>query len=152
MRTTSLIDQLFIKAKRIRNIEDKKVNKVGESIEDEFVGIVNYCLITLIVLNDLQDDAESQITSKKLLEFYNKQVTITRDLMLIKNHDYGEAWRDMRISTFTDMILARLLRIKEIEDNGGKTSVSEGIDSNLRDMMNYAIFALIRINENNIKK
>lgn len=146
LRLPSITDQIFIKAQRIRSLEEKGESKVGEGIEPEFMGIINYCIIGLIQL-ELNGDAEVEIPADKLLGLYNKEVQITKDLMEAKNHDYGEAWREMRPSTFTDLILMKLLRTKQIEDNKGKTIISEGIDANLRDMINYSIFALIRLKE-----
>ena len=148
LRARSITDQLYIKAKRIRTIDETGVQKVGDSIEDEFIGCVNYSIIGLIQFElegnkniPLELDAE---LAEKYFDQYYKEI---KDLMLAKNHDYGEAWRDMRISSYTDMILARLHRIKQIEDNEGQTSVSEGIDANYKDITNYAIFALIKIDE-----
>lgn len=146
LRTSSLTDQIFIKAQRIRTLEEKGVNKVGEGIEDEFIGILNYAVMALIQM-ELPAHEELEMAPDKALEFYNTQVENTKDLMMKKNHDYGEAWRDMRVSSFTDLILMKLLRIKQIEDNQGKTTVSEGIDSGYRDIINYAVFALIKMNE-----
>lgn len=144
LRPRSITDQIFIKAQRIRSIEEKGENKVGESIESEFIGIVNYCIIGLVQLQ-LWEDAEKPIGEQELLSMYDEETEATFRLMLNKNHDYGEAWREMRVSTFTDLILMKILRTRQIEDNKGQTLVSEGIDANYRDMMNYAIFALIRL-------
>ena len=145
LRLSSLTDQIFIKAQRIRSIEIKGSQKVGEDIRKEFVWIVNYSIIALIQLQkgiaeqpDL-NNSEVQILYEK---YYNK----SKDLMISKNHDYGEAWREMRVSSLTDLILQKLLRVKQIEDNQGKTLISEGIDANYFDMINYAIFALIKLN------
>ena len=117
-----------------------------EGIEPEFVGIVNYCIMALIQL-DLPEDAPQEMDPAEVVDLYDKYVTATRDLMLAKNHDYGEAWRDMRVGSFTDLILMKLLRVKQIEGNAGHTLVSEGIDANYQDMLNYAVFALIKIEE-----
>jgi hypothetical protein len=144
LRPSSLTDQIFIKASRIRSLEEKKVNRVGESIYDEYIGIVNYCIITIIQLKFSEDD-RMEIPSEEMLTLYDKEVIITKDLMNAKNHDYGEAWREMKISTFTDLILMKILRIRQIDENQGKTLVSEGVIANYRDMMNYAIFALIQL-------
>lgn len=145
LRPKSITDQIFIKAQRIRSIEEKKENKVGESIENEFVGIVNYCIIALIQLElDAEDAMEMNPT--KVLKSYDTKAEMCKQLMMDKNHDYGEAWRDMRVSTYTDLILTKILRTKQIEDNQGETLISEGIDANYSDMLNYSIFALIRIN------
>ncbi len=144
MRVSSLMDQIFIKAQRIRTIEENAVKKVNEDERTEFIGIVNYCIIALIQL-ELKDLSETNLPLTQLETLYNKQVTEVKALMEEKNHDYGEAWRDMRVSTFTDMILMRLLRIRQIEEAKGQTIMSEGIDANIRDMMNYAVFALIHL-------
>ncbi len=144
MRNSSIMDQIFIKAKRIRTIEEKGAMKVNEGIESEFMGIVNYCIIALIQ-SELKNSEEMNLTLPLLEQLYDKQVRETKSLMEEKNHDYGEAWRDMRVSTFTDMLLMRLLRIKEIEEAQGKTIMSEGIDANIRDMINYSVFALIQL-------
>lgn len=144
LRPSSLADQIFIKASRIRSLEEKGVNKVGEPIEDEYVGIVNYCIITMIQLK-FSDDDRMEIPADEMLNLYDREVQITKDLMNDKNHDYGEAWREMKVSTFTDLILMKLLRVRQIDDNDGKTLVSEGVVANYRDMMNYSIFALIQL-------
>ena len=146
LRPSSLTDQIFIKAQRIRTIEEKGESKVGEGIEDEFIGIINYSLMALIQL-ELPQNAPLELPATDAVTWYKQQAQITKDLMMAKNHDYGEAWRDMRVSSFTDLILMKILRIKQIEDNKGKTLVSEGIDSGFRDMINYAVFALIQMGE-----
>jgi len=146
LRPSSLTDQIFIKAQRIRTIEEKGESKVGEGIEDEFVGIINYSLMALIQL-ELPSDAPLELEANNAVLLYTEQAQITKELMMNKNHDYGEAWRDMRVSSFTDLILMKILRIKQIEDNSGKTLVSEGIDSGFRDIINYAVFALIQMSE-----
>ncbi|MFY0643753.1 MAG: DUF1599 domain-containing protein [Bacteroidia bacterium] len=146
LRPQSITDQIFIKAQRIRSIETKNANKVGESVESEFIGIANYCIIALIQL-DLNGDEEYELPAEQVMELFESKVTACKDLMANKNHDYGEAWREMRISTFTDLILMKILRIKQIEDKAGNTLISEGIDANFSDMLNYAIFALIRLND-----
>lgn len=145
LRSPSITDQIFIKAQRIRSIEEKKENKVGESIENEFIGIVNYCIIALIQL-ELGDNEELEMEPSKIVELFEQKAEVCKNLMVTKNHDYGEAWRDMRVSTYTDLILMKILRTKQIEDKGGVTLISEGIDANYSDMLNYAIFALIRLN------
>jgi hypothetical protein len=145
LRLSSLTDQIFIKAQRIRSIEMKGSQKVGEDIRNEFVGIVNYSIIALIQLEKgiaEQPDMENE----EIQELYEKYYSESKELMMSKNHDYGEAWRDMRVSSLTDLILQKLLRVKQIEDNQGKTLISEGIDANYLDMINYAIFALIKLN------
>ena len=144
LRTTSLTDQIFIKAQRIRTLEETGESKVGEGIEPEFIGIVNYCIMALIQL-ELEEDAPLEVEWAFAESLYDRKVAETRDLMLAKNHDYGEAWRDMRVSSFTDLILMKLLRVRQIEDNAGITLVSEGIDANYQDMINYAVFALIKL-------
>ena len=146
LRLPSLTDQIFIKAQRIRGLQQNEVQKVDEGQEPEFIGIINYCIMALIQIEkgvveqpDLNVDAATKLYDEKLAE--------TKQLMLDKNHDYGEAWRDMRVSSLTDLILQKLLRVKQIEDNSGKTIVSEGIDANYQDMINYAVFALIHLSE-----
>lgn len=146
LRTSSLTDQIFIKAQRIRTLEEKGVSKVGEGIEPEFIGIINYSLMAIIQMN-LKDSAEMELDPNKAIDFFRKEASQAKSLMEKKNHDYGEAWRDMRISSFTDLILMKLLRIKQIEDNKGITIMSEGIDANYFDIVNYAIFALIKMEE-----
>ena len=142
-RISSLTDQIFIKAQRIRTLETKGVSKVGEDIRGEYLGIVNYCIVALIQL-ELKDDVRTDLPVNEAMALYNKYAKAAKDLMENKNHDYGEAWREMRVSSLTDMILVKLLRIKQIEDNEGQTVASEGIDANYFDIINYAIFALIR--------
>lgn len=147
LRPSSITDQLFIKAQRIKSIEKTGISKVNEGIESEFRGIVNYSILAIIQLR-LADSAPIEITENEIVKLYNDTYTEIKNLMLAKNHDYGEAWRDMRVSSFTDIILMRLMRIKQIEDNQGVSDISEGIDANYMDMMNYAMFALIKLNEN----
>ena len=142
LRPTSLTDQLFIKANRIKTIQETGVNQVGESIEGEFKAIVNYCVIALIQLNET-DLVELELDLNQATLLYDRYMLSAIELMKKKNHDYGEAWRDMRVSSLTDLILMKILRIKQIEDNNGQTSISEGIDANYYDMLNYAVFALI---------
>lgn len=144
MRPSSITDQICIKAQRIRTLEVKKVSKVGEGIIDEYIGIVNYCLIALMQL-ELTDEDPMELPVEEVAAKYQEKVTETRDLMLAKNHDYGEAWRDMRVSSLTDLILMKLQRVKQIEDNNGQTLVSEGLAANYQDMLNYAVFALIKL-------
>lgn len=145
-RSSSLTDQIFIKANRIKTIQETKTNKVGESIEGEFGAIINYCVMAIIQVRDA-GKLPLELNPEQALALYNEVVQEAYDLMLMKNHDYGEAWRDMRVSSLTDMILMKLLRVKQIEDNEGQTLVSEGIDSNYFDMLNYAIFALIHLGD-----
>jgi hypothetical protein len=147
LRTSSLTDQIFIKAQRIRSIEEKGTQKVGDNISGEYAGIINYCVISLIQL-DLKEDARMELPYDEVSALFDKHIKITKHLMEDKNHDYGEAWRDMRVSSLTDLILMKILRVKQIEDNKGQTIISEGIDANFMDMINYAVFALIRLNEN----
>jgi hypothetical protein len=146
LRTTSLTDQLFIKAQRIRTLEQNGFSKVGEGVHDEFVGLINYSIMALIQL-ECGSTEDLDWDDQKALAHYDAEIKITKNLMMNKNHDYGEAWRDMRVSSFTDLILMKLLRIKQIEDNSGQTIVSEGIDSGYRDILNYAVFALIQLSE-----
>ena len=146
MRISSIVDQIFIKARRIRTIEEKEVNKIDEGVESEFKGIINYCIIGLIQL-ELADSQEMNLDSYLLSSSYDKHVLATKTLMEQKNHDYGEAWRDMQVSTFTDMLLMRVLRIRELLDAKTKSAISEGIDSNMQDMINYSVFALIQLGE-----
>lgn len=143
MRPSSLTDQIYIKARRIRSIEEKGEACVNEGIEPEFIGIVNYCVIALI---QLRLGTGSQITVEEAGRLYDEEISKSTSLMLDKNHDYDEAWRHMRVSSFTDIILQKLLRTKEIEDHDGKTLVSEGVDANYMDMINYSLFALIKMN------
>jgi len=145
LRVSSLTDQLFIKAQRIRTIQETGINKVGEDVEGEFVAIVNYCVMGLIQL-ELGTGSE-EMDMDEAIERYDQKTTESFDLMEKKNHDYGEAWRDMRISSLTDLIMMKILRTKQIEDNQGKTLISEGIDANYLDMLNYAVFALIKFDE-----
>lgn len=142
LRLPSITDQIFIKAQRIRSIQDKGIQKVGDPISDEFIGIINYCVIALIQM-ELGDSEKTEISFDELEPIYDKVVNETFALQQDKNHDYGEAWRDMRVSSITDIILMKLLRVKQIEDNQGKTLVSEGVKANYQDMINYAVFALI---------
>ncbi len=150
LRTHSLTDQLYIKAKRIRNIEELQHQKVEDSVETEYIGIINYAIMALIQL-DADEQLPLEISPEKVETLYDEEVALTRNLLDQKNHDYGEAWRDMRISSYTDLILMKLLRVKQIEDNKGQTLVSEGLDANYRDIINYAIFALIKIEENRLQ-
>lgn len=142
LRLPSITDQIFIKAQRIRSIQEKGTQKVDDPITDEFIGIINYCVIALIQI-ELGDAQETEMTFEQLEPLYDKAVNETFSLQQNKNHDYGEAWRDMRVSSITDIILMKLLRVKQIEDNQGKTLVSEGVKANYQDMINYAVFAMI---------
>ena len=144
LRPTSLTDQIFIKAQRIKSIEAKGTQKVDDDIKGEYIGIINYCIISLIQL-DLTNDKRVDLPYDEVEKLFDKHVHLTKKLMEDKNHDYGEAWRDMRISSLTDLILMKIFRVKQIEDNMGKTIISEGVDANYMDMLNYAVFALIKL-------
>jgi hypothetical protein len=148
LRTSSLTDQIFIKANRIRTIQQNTEQKVEEGIVPEFIGIVNYSIMALIQL-DLSNDGRMEISAEEVELLYNKYAKESKSLMMKKNHDYGEAWRDMRVSSLCDLILMKLLRIKQIEDNEGKTLISEGLDANYYDILNYAVFALIKLEVEN---
>jgi hypothetical protein len=145
LRLSSITDQLFIKAQRIRTLEEKKISKVGEDISSEYIGIVNYCVIALMQMQ-LSSADPNELDLELVERLFEKNVNETKELMFAKNHDYGEAWRDMRISSLTDLILMKILRVKQIEDNLGQTVASEGIQANYQDMLNYAVFALIKLN------
>lgn len=140
LRPSSITDQIYIKAKRIREIEEKGEQKIEEGVHSEYIGIINYGVMGLIQIAGMDD-----YSPENILNQYNKFVQNTKNLMLNKNHDYGEAWREMRISSLTDLILMKIERVKQIEDNKGVTKISEGIDANYMDMINYAVFALIRL-------
>jgi len=142
LRLPSLTDQIFIKAQRIRSLQENEVRKIDEDETGEFIGIINYAVMALIQL-ELGVVDQPDLNTEKALHLYDEKVAQTKALMEAKNHDYGEAWREMRVSSLTDLILQKLLRVKQIEDNQGKTLVSEGIDANYQDMLNYAVFALI---------
>ena len=144
LRTSSLTDQIYIKANRIRSIQRKEEQKVNEGVIPEFIGIVNYSVMAIIQL-ELGVAEEADLDNEIVLELYLKYLYEARDLMLNKNHDYDEAWRNMRVSSLDDIILMKLLRIKQIENNEGKTLVSEGLDANYFDIINYAVFALIKL-------
>lgn len=146
MRPTTLTDQLFIKAKRIRTIEENKAQKVADSIEGDFIGIVNYAVMALIQMS-LPEDAPLELPGAEARRLYDQNIGDIRSLMMAKNHDYGEAWRDLRTSSITDLILVKLRRIQQIEENEGKTLASEGLEANYQDIANYAIFALILLNK-----
>ena len=142
LRLPSLTDQIFIKAQRLRSLQENEVRKVDEDETGEFIGIINYSIMALIQLDKGVAD-QPDLGVDEATALYDEKVHLTKTLMEAKNHDYGEAWRDMRVSSLTDLILQKLLRVKQIEDNKGKTLVSEGIDANYQDMINYAVFALI---------
>ncbi|MDW3645784.1 MAG: DUF1599 domain-containing protein [Bacteroidia bacterium] len=151
LRMPSVTDQILIKAERIRSIQESQVNKVGESIEGEFVAIVNYCIIALILLEINLQDEDARLAAidslKKVENLYDKKVDDAFKTMQKKNHDYGEAWRKIRVSSIVDLILMKIERLKQIEDNAGKVKVSEGADANYIDMLNYAVFSLIKMEE-----
>ena len=151
LRMPSITDQIFIKAERIRSIQEKQVNKVGESIEGEFIGIINYCVIALILWKLRESDEREKNAALagmgKLADLYEEQVDQAFSTLEKKNHDYGEAWRKMRISSMTDLILMKIMRLKQMEDNQGMVEVSEGPDANYIDMLNYAVFCLILMEE-----
>jgi hypothetical protein len=145
LRLPSITDQIFIKAQRIRSIQEKGAQKVDDDISTEFVGIINYALIALIQLS-LPAGQDLNLSVEEVERLYEEQVAKTRHLQQDKDHDYGEAWRDMRVSSITDIILMKLFRTKQIEDNAGQTLISEGVEANYRDIINYAVFALIKQN------
>ncbi len=151
LRLPSLTDQIFIKAQRIRGLQQNAERKIEEDETSEFIGIVNYSIMALIQL-DKGVVEQPDLSLEEATQLYDEQVAKTKQLMMDKNHDYGEAWRDMRVSSLTDLILQKLLRVKQIENNSGKTLVSEGIDANYQDMINYAVFALIHLEEKKNKE
>lgn len=144
LRLPSITDQIFIKAQRIRTLEETKVSKVNEGVVPEYIGIINYCVIALMQLQMNKSD-ELEIAPEKVIAMFDQKIEETKNLMLDKNHDYGEAWRDMRVGSLTDLILMKLFRVKQIEDNAGNTIVSEGVDANYQDIINYSVFALIKL-------
>ena len=144
LRPSSMTDQIYIKAQRIRSIEQKGISKIDEGVRSEYIGIVNYCIMALIQLEKGISESDD-LTSEETLSLYQHYFREAKDLMMAKNHDYDEAWRNMRMSSYTDLILMKLKRTKQIEDNLGKTLISEGIEANYLDMINYAVFALIKI-------
>jgi len=147
LRPISIIDQIYIKAQRIRTVQEKKTQRVADDIAVEFRGIVNYAIIGLLQL-DLTDDDPEELPVEKVGRMYDEKTKISKELMQDKNHDYGEAWRSMSQESFADLILMKLQRMRQILQNDGKTSISEGLDANYLDMINYAVFALILISEN----
>ena len=146
LRTSSVTDQIYIKANRIRSIQEKETQKVNEGVKPEFIGIINYSVMALIQL-ELNNDNRIELLPDEVETLYKKHIQETKSLMMDKNHDYDEAWRNMRISSLTDIILMKLLRTKQIEDNEGETLISEGIDANYADIINYAVFAMIQLGE-----
>ena len=146
LRMSSITDQIFIKAQRIRTLEEKKVFKVEDDITSEYIGVVNYCIIAMMQL-DLVDDTRVELAAAEVATYFDTAAIEAKELMYAKNHDYGEAWRDMRISSLTDLILMKILRVKQIENNSGQTLASEGVRANYQDMLNYSVFALIKLSE-----
>ena len=144
LRLSSFTDQIFIKAQRIRGLQKNSIQKIDEGEAVEFIGIINYSVMALIQIEKGVSEIPD-LEGKECMQLYDTMINKTRDLMMNKNHDYGEAWREMRVSSLTDLILQKLLRVKQIEDNQGNTLVSEGIDANYTDIINYAIFALIHL-------
>jgi hypothetical protein len=144
LRLPSITDQIYIKAQRIRSIQDKGKQKVEEDISSEFIGIINYCVIAMMQ-QEMEDSDNMELAPDKVEIMYDRFVKETFDLLMNKNHDYGEAWREMRITSITDIILMKIFRVKQIEDNQGKTVVSEGVKANYQDMLNYAVFCLIKM-------
>tara|TARA_B100001564_G_scaffold85286_2_gene69081 strand:+ start:9478 stop:10020 length:543 start_codon:yes stop_codon:yes gene_type:complete len=147
LRLPSLTDQIFIKAQRIRSLQIKDVQRIEEDASSEFMGLINYSIMALIQIERGVVE-HPDLSSEIIIKDYNSKISQTKQLMLDKNHDYGEAWRDMRVSSLTDLILQKLLRVKQIENNLGETLVSEGVDANYQDIINYAIFALIHLKNN----
>jgi hypothetical protein len=145
LRLPSLTDQIFIKANRIRSIQESGVNLVDEGVFPEFIGMINYGIIALIQLELIDEPLDKELKKERAIELYDKYIAQTKSLMEKKNHDYSEAWRQMRISSITDLILMKILRLKQIEDNDGKTIVSEGVDANYSDIINYSVFACIKL-------
>ena len=145
LRISSLTDQIFIKAQRIRSIEQKGEQKIQDGVANEFVGIVNYAIVGLIQLDLGVSELAEEMDYNEVMNIFSKHANVAKELMIAKNHDYGEAWRDMRVSSLTDLILQKILRVKQIEDNHGVTLISEGVDANYLDMLNYAVFALIKL-------
>ena len=151
LRTISVTDQIYIKAQRIRTIQEKKLQKIGDDIQDEFRGIINYAVIGLIQM-ELPEDAPEELSVAEVSSLYDLKINIARELMQEKNHDYGEAWRSMNQESFADLILMKLQRMRQIISNEGKTIISEGLDANYTDIINYAAFALILEDEKNFNK
>lgn len=144
LRLPSITDQIFIKAQRVRSIQEKGTQKVDDPIRDEFVGIINYCIMAMIQMR-LESSDKLDMKFEELEKYYDDAANETFELLQNKNHDYGEAWREMRVTSITDIILMKLLRVKQIEDNAGKTLVSEGVKANYQDMINYSVFVLIKL-------
>jgi hypothetical protein len=146
LRLSSITDQIYIKARRIRSIQEKGVQMIEEDLKSEFIGIINYCIMGLMQLKFNESDS-LEMNFDELEPLYDEMSEGTRELLMKKNHDYGEAWRNMRLSSITDIILMKLLRVKQIEDNEGKTLISEGIDANYRDIINYSVFSMIKLKD-----
>lgn len=146
LRLPSITDQIYIKAQRIRSVQEKGTQKIAEDIRSEFAGIINYCLLALVQMK-LPPNSPLEIPYKELEPLYDQSAEATLELLTNKNHDYGEAWREMRVSSMTDIILMKLLRVKQIEDHQGKTLISEGVDANYQDIINYSVFCLIKLNQ-----
>lgn len=146
LRLPSITDQIYIKAQRIRSVQEKGTQKVAEDIRSEFTGIINYCLMALVQMR-LPEQSPLEIPYSELEPLYDQSAESTLELLTNKNHDYGEAWREMRVSSMTDIILMKLLRVKQIEDHQGKTLISEGVDANYQDIINYSVFCLIKLNQ-----
>ena len=144
LRLSSITDQIYIKAQRIRSIQEKGTQLIADDINGEFIGIINYCIIALIQL-ELTEHDPMELPWERVEQLYEKHYQETFNLLMAKNHDYGEAWREMRVSSITDIVLMKLFRVKQIEDNKGKTIISEGVGANYQDMINYAVFALIKL-------
>jgi hypothetical protein len=145
LRLPSITDQIFIKAQRIRSIQEKGTQKVEDDIASEFLGIINYCIIAIMQIS-LKDNPNLELAYEELEPLYEQTVEEILTLLQNKNHDYGEAWREMRVTSITDIILMKILRVKQIEDNQGRTLISEGVKANYQDMVNYAVFCLIKLN------
>ncbi|MBT8256061.1 MAG: DUF1599 domain-containing protein [Bacteroidia bacterium] len=150
LRLPSLTDQIFIKAQRIRSLQQNTERRIDEGEQSEFIGIINYSIMALIQLEKGVVE-QPDLSPEEATQLYDEKVALTKQLMMDKNHDYGEAWRDLRVSSLTDLILQKLLRVKQIEDNQGQTLVSEGIDANYQDMINYAVFAMIHLQNESIE-
>lgn len=144
LRLPSITDQIYIKAQRIRSIQIKGTQKVDDNVLSEFLGIINYCIMAMIQL-ELANDTRANLPPDEVEDLYDKMVQETKDLLSNKNHDYDEAWRDMRVSSMTDIILMKIFRVKQIEDNEGKTLISEGVKANYQDIINYAVFCMIKL-------
>lgn len=152
LRLPSITDQIFIKAQRIRTLQQNGFSRVDEGEVPEFIGIINYCVMALIQIELGEDDKRMEFSGEELHDMYEKQMAEVMELLFNKNHDYGEAWRDMRVSSMTDIILMKLFRIKQIEDNEGKTLISEGVKSGYQDIINYAVFCMIKLGQAQVQQ